>query len=96
MPKRVVISRKEFKLTDEEAKQFILNKVFNGVGHYFILHSFLGRIQSVGLEESKSKFGELRKLVNQLIHEGKLGVECDYFSGPGGGPGDTWIIKRIV
>ena len=98
MAKRVVVSRQELELTDEEAKQFILNNVLNGIGHSFMLNSFLGRIQAAGLESSNpgtvSESG-LGALVNELLKEGKLCVEYDYIGGPMGGPGGVWIIKRV-
>lgn len=93
MAKRVIISRQEVKLTDEEAKQYILDKVFAGVGHYFMARSFLERIGSVGLEAPD---WELGKLVNELIDKGKVRIDYDYIGGPMGGPGCILVIRRIA
>jgi len=93
MAKRVIVSRQESELTDENAKQFILN-VFADIDQYFILNSFLGRIQEAGLVESK--IGELGGLVNQLLNEGKLRIEYDYIGGPMGCLGNVWIIKKVA
>ena len=93
MFKRVEISRRETKLTVEEAKQYILDKVFSGVGHCFMARSFLERIRNAGLEAPDSELG---KLVNELINENKVRVDYDCIGGPMGGPGCVLVIRRIA
>lgn len=93
MAKRVEVSRKETELTNEEAKQFILDRVFAGVGHYVMARSFLERIRSAGLEAPD---WELGKLVNELIDKGKVRIDYDYIGGPMGGPGCILVIRRIA
>lgn len=88
MAKRIIVSRKEVELTNEEAKQYILNDVFTRVGSRFRLENF-DRIISAGLE------GNLEELVNELIEEGKLRVDREWFHA---GPATAWIwvIRRIA
>ena len=94
MAKQVTVSRQETELTVEQAKQFILDKVFEYVSRYFMVGSFLGRVRSAGLEESQAS--ELEKLVNELIDEGKLQIRFDYIASFMSGPGSVVIIKRIA
>ena len=76
MAKRMVVSRQEFKLTDEEAKQYILDRVFTVVGSCFKEEDFLKRASAAGIESSKGE--DLKKIVNQLIEEGKLRIEYEH------------------
>ena len=76
MPKRIVVSRQEFELTDEEAKQYILDNMFPVVGSYFRIEDFFKRALATGIEDSKSE--DLKKIVNQLIEEGKLRIEYEH------------------
>lgn len=89
MAKQVIVSRKEIELTDEEAKQYILDKVFICVGSRFQLKDFDNRAIVSGIE------GNLGKLVNELIEEGKLRVEREWFHA-GCAAAWIWVIRRIV
>ena len=92
MAKRIVVSRQEFELTDEEAKQYILNNLFTAIGSCCRIEDLFKRISDAGIESSKR--GDLEKIINQLINEGKLHVEYEsvraaFISGY------IWIIKRV-
>ena len=76
MAKRVVVSRQEFELTDEEAKQYILDNMFTAVGSCFRVEDFFKRASASGIEDSKGE--DLKKIVNQLINEGKLRIEYEH------------------
>ena len=91
MAKRVINHRQEVEITDEEAKQCILDGVFTCVGSGFMVENFKSRAIASGLE------GNLEKLLNELIKEGKLRIEYEYISGPPmSGPGWVLVIKRIA
>lgn len=89
MAKRVIVSRQEVELTDEEAKQYILDKVFTGVGGGFQLKDFDKEAVAGGIE------GNLEVLVNELIKEGKLRVEREWFHA-GCAAAWIWVIRRIA
>ncbi len=89
MAKRVIISRQEVELTDEEAKKYILNNVFTCVGSRFQLKDFPKRAADSGFE------GNLEELVNELIKEGKLRVEWEWFHA-GCAAAWIWVIGRIA
>lgn len=76
MAKRVVVSRQEFELTDEEAKQYILDNMFAVVGSCFKIEDFFEQASTAGIEDSKGE--DLKKIVNQLIAEGKLRIEYEH------------------
>lgn len=76
MAKRVVVSRQEFELTDEEAKQYILDNMFTVVGSSFRIEDFFKRALDAGIEDSKGE--DLKKIISQLINEGKLRIEYEH------------------
>lgn len=89
MAKRVIVSRQEVELADEEAKQYILDKVFTCVGSRFQLKDFDKEAVARGIE------GELQVLVNELIKAGKLRVEWEWFHA-GCATAWIWVIRRIL
>ncbi len=92
MAKRVVVDRKEFELTNAEAKQYILDHILAAKGVYVEVESFARVAKEQGLEASQ--FGDLKCLINELIKEGKLRIEYEYFhAGPASGYFP--VIKRI-
>ncbi len=89
MAKRIINHRQEINLTDKEAKEYILEKVFTGVGSALRIENFPKCAITAGIE------GSLEKLVNELIKEGKLRVEQEWVHGGFGGCW-IWVIRRIT
>jgi len=92
MAKHVEISRKEFELTDEEAKQYILDNMFTEVGSCFSEDDFFKQASTAGIESSRGE--DLKRIINQLIEEGKLRIGYEHVRAAFIG-GYILIIKRI-
>lgn len=92
MAKKVVITKETAELTKEEAKQYILEQVFKPKEISFRVDEFSRKAAEKGLETDH--YGELEKLVNELIEEGKLRVMYS-FCGVSGMGGFFLIIKRV-
>ena len=90
--KRVTITRKEINITNEEAKQFILEKVFIEKGTTYRVKDFASLVQTCGLEMSESD--SLERLLNELIKEGKLRIQYQSFHAACIS-GYELVIKRI-
>jgi len=74
--KRVIVSRQEFELTDEEAKQYIIDNMFTEVGSCFNVDDFFKQASAAGIENTKGE--DLKRIVNQLIEEEKLRIEYEH------------------
>jgi hypothetical protein len=93
MAKRVVVTRQEFELTDEEAKRYILEKVFTAKGVTMRVEDFARHVKDKGLEAGMD--GDLERLVNALIREGKLRIEYEHLRAHSFG-GWFLVIKKVV